>query len=257
MVGNDKGALLHTSRPHIRPDRRRGVGVICQASDTEVPRTRKLNAAPAIGWTDGRYPVLEWISGFDACLAVFVEMRQPPRHQAAAVQRSYRMTNRTNGVRSREIIKTSTIDTIAGLLGRYGLVVVIGWIGALKFANYEAHQIQPLVASSPFMGWLYDIFPVYTFSALLGVFEVAAAILLALKPLSARLSILGSLMAILLFLATVSFLFTTPGVGEPAGGGFPALSLTGEFLLKDIPLLGLSFWTLADSIRAVKQRSTN
>jgi reactive chlorine resistance protein C len=27
-------------------------------------------------------------------------------------------------------------------------------------------------------------------------------------------------MAIVLF--TVSFLFTTPGVGEPAGGGFPA-----------------------------------
>jgi uncharacterized membrane protein YkgB len=52
------------------------------------------------------------------------------------------------------IVKTSTIDTVAKLLGRYGLVVVIGWIGLLKFANYEAHQIQPLVANSPFMGWL-------------------------------------------------------------------------------------------------------
>ena len=37
------------------------------------------------------------------------------------------------------IVKTSTIDTVARLLGRYGLVVVIGWIGLLKFANYEAH----------------------------------------------------------------------------------------------------------------------
>ena len=36
---------------------------------------------------------------------------------------------------------------------------------------------------------------------------------------------------------------------------FPALSLLGEFLLKDIPLLGLSFWTLADAIRATQQRS--
>jgi Protein of unknown function, DUF417 len=61
-------------------------------------------------------------------------------------------------------------------LGGYGLVVVIGWIGALKFANFEAHQIQPLVANSPCMGWLYNIFPVYTFSALLGVFELAAAV---------------------------------------------------------------------------------
>jgi uncharacterized membrane protein YkgB len=154
-----------------------------------------------------------------------------------------------------EIVKVTTIDTIASLLGRYGLVLVIGWIGALKFANYEAHQIQPLVANSPFMGWLYHIFPVYTFSALLGVFEVSAAVLLAIKPVAPKLSIVGSLLAILLFLATISFLFTTPGVGEPAGGGFPAISLTGEFLLKDIPLLGLSFWTLADSIRAATRRS--
>jgi reactive chlorine resistance protein C len=154
------------------------------------------------------------------------------------------------------VLKLSTIDAIAAVLGRYGLVVVIGWIGALKFANFEAHQIQPLVANSPFMGWLYDFLPVYTFSALLGVVELAAAVLLAIKPLAPKLSILGSLLAIVLFISTVSFLFTTPGVGEPAGGGFPAISLTGEFLLKDIPLLGLSFWTLADAIRAVERQTT-
>src|ERR1700732_3424412 len=93
-------------------------------------------------------------------------------------------------------------------------------------------------------------FPVYPFAALLGVVEIAAAVLLAIKPIAPRLSIVGSLLAILLFVSTVSFLFTTPGVAEAAGGGFPALSLLGEFLLKDVPLLGLSFWTLADSIRA-------
>lgn len=142
------------------------------------------------------------------------------------------------------------IEGIAGVLGRYGLVVVIGWIGALKFMNFEAHQIRPLVAHSPFMGWLYQFLPVYGFSALLGVFEVSAAVLLAIKPFAPRLSIVGSLLAIMLFVFTISFLFTTPGVGEAAGGGFPALSLTGEFLLKDIPLLGLSFWTLADARRA-------
>jgi reactive chlorine resistance protein C len=154
----------------------------------------------------------------------------------------------------RETVKISTIDSVAGVLGRYGLVIVIGWIGALKFANFEARQIQPLVANSPFMGWLYNIFPIYTFSALLGIFELTAAALLAIKPVAPKLSIGGSLLAILLFLATISFLFTTPGIGEPAGGGFPAISLTGEFLLKDVPLLGLSFWTLADAMRAAGRR---
>lgn len=148
-------------------------------------------------------------------------------------------------------MRTSTIDKIAAVLGRYGLVVVIGWIGLLKFMDFEAHQIAPLVSNSPFMGWLYGFLSEYTFSALLGVMEVSAAILLAIKPLAPKLSIVGSVLAILLFIATVSFLFTTPGVTEPAGGGFPALSLTGEFLLKDIPLLGLSFWTLSDAIKAV------
>jgi uncharacterized membrane protein YkgB len=165
------------------------------------------------------------------------------------------MTTYGNSSKLAGMVRISTIDTIASTLGRYGLVLVIGWIGALKFANFEAHQIQPLVANSPFMGWLYSIFPVYTFSALLGVSELAAAILIAIKPLSPKLSILGSLLATLLFIATVSFLFTTPGVGEFAGGGFPALSLTGEFLLKDVPLLGLSIWTLADSIRATGLRT--
>ncbi len=34
---------------------------------------------------------------------------------------------------------------IAGrLLVRYGLVVVIAWIGALKYGTYEAAAIQPL-----------------------------------------------------------------------------------------------------------------
>jgi reactive chlorine resistance protein C len=149
----------------------------------------------------------------------------------------------------------SRIEGLAELLGRYGLVVVIGWIGALKFADFEAYQIVPLVANSPFMGWLYHFMPVYTFSALLGVLELTAAVLLAIKPIAPRVSMVGSVIAVVLFLSTISFLFTTPGVSEPAGGGFPALSLTGEFLLKDIPLLGLSLWTLVDAARAAARRS--
>jgi uncharacterized membrane protein YkgB len=142
------------------------------------------------------------------------------------------------------------VDTVAAALLRYGLVIVIGWIGLLKFAHYEAHQIAPLVAHSPFMGWLYNIFPEYTFSALLGVMEVSAAVLLAAKPIAPRISALGSLLSVLLFISTISFLFTTPGIGEPAGGGFPAITQLAEFLLKDVVLLGASFWTLADAIRS-------
>ena len=40
---------------------------------------------------------------------------------------------------------------------RYGLVVVLMWIGAMKFTAYEAEGIMPLVVNSPFMSWLYGI----------------------------------------------------------------------------------------------------
>ena len=94
---------------------------------------------------------------------------------------------------------------VGGLLARYGLVIVIAWYGGLKFMDYEAEGIQPLVSASPFMGWLYDIFSMYTFSALLGVFELAAAGLIAVKPWWPRASLSGSLLGVMLFLATISF----------------------------------------------------
>ncbi|MDN4517543.1 YkgB family protein [Mycolicibacterium austroafricanum] len=142
------------------------------------------------------------------------------------------------------------LESAGGALARYGLVVVIAWIGALKFTEYEARGIAPLVSESPFMSWAYDIFSVTTFSALLGVLELTAALLIAVKPWWPKVSIAGSVIAVGLFVATLSFLVTTPGVFEASAGGFPVLSSTGQFLVKDVALLGISVWTLADAIRS-------
>jgi uncharacterized membrane protein YkgB len=148
--------------------------------------------------------------------------------------------------------RQGTVEAVGGLAARYGLVIVIAWFGGMKFTNYEAKGIQPLVSESPLMNWLYDVFSVYTFSVLLGVFEVAAAVLIAVKPWWPKVSILGSGLAIVLFAATISFLFTTPGVFDESVGGFPLLSVTGGFLIKDVALLGLSAWTLTDALRATR-----
>ncbi len=152
-----------------------------------------------------------------------------------------------------DLAGTRSLGTAGRLLARYGLVVVIAWIGALKFTSFEAHGIQPLVAHSPFMSWLYDILSVQTFSVLLGVLELTTAALLAVGPWLPRLSMLGSLLAIGLFTATISFLFTTPGVFEESAGGFPVLSSTGQFLIKDVSLLGISMWTLAEAWAATRR----
>jgi reactive chlorine resistance protein C len=140
---------------------------------------------------------------------------------------------------------------IGALVGRYGLVIVIAWFGAMKFTFYEAQGISPLVANSPFMGWLYHVMSISTFGRLLGTAELIAALLLALKPWSPKLSVLGGALAVAFFLGTLSFMLSTPGIGEASAGGFPVLSATGEFLMKDIALLGLSIWLLTDSLDAV------
>lgn len=144
----------------------------------------------------------------------------------------------------------SPVARLGAGLARYGLVVVIGWIGILKFTEFEARGIEPLVANSPLMSWAYDVFSVTTFSSLLGVVEIATAVLIAVKPWWPRISAVGSVMAIGLFVATLSFLFTTPGVFEASAGGFPVLSSTGQFLIKDVALIGIAAWTLVDALRA-------
>ena len=80
------------------------------------------------------------------------------------------------------------------LIVRYALVVVIAWIGALKYTAYEAKGIQPLIHNSPLLSWLYNIFSVRTFAAVLGTFEIIAALLIALWLLWPRISALGSAM---------------------------------------------------------------
>jgi len=56
------------------------------------------------------------------------------------------------------------------------------------------------------------------------------------------------LAAVLMFLTTLTFLVSTPG-WEPSLGGFPALSANvGQFLIKDVVLLGAALWCLGDSL---------
>ena len=141
------------------------------------------------------------------------------------------------------------LQALGIFMTRYGLVVVFAWIGAMKFTGYEANGIQPLVANSPLMSWLYNIFSVQAFSNWLGVLEIAIAVMIAAKPISARISAAGSALPAVLFLGTLSFMLSTPPVWEASLGGFPSLSVApGQFLLKDLALLGASIWTLGEAL---------
>jgi reactive chlorine resistance protein C len=131
---------------------------------------------------------------------------------------------------------------------RYGLVFLLIGIGSTKFFAFEAKGIQPLVSHSPFLGWLYPVLGLQGVSNFFGTWEVITGILIGLRPISPKISAVGSLAGIVIFLTTLSFLVTTPGVlapDSPAGG----------FLIKDIVLLGASVYTAGEALRAVAKSS--
>ncbi|HEV3298829.1 MAG TPA: DUF417 family protein [Planctomycetaceae bacterium] len=150
----------------------------------------------------------------------------------------------------------SRVEAVGRELARYGLVVVVEWIGLMKFTAYEAQGISLYVTNSPLLSWVYGSLSVRGFSAILGVVEVSIALLIAARPFSRRASALGSALAVGMFLTTLSFLVTTPGVWEASAGGFPALSgKPGQFLIKDLALLGISLWSLGEAWQANKRRA--
>jgi uncharacterized membrane protein YkgB len=143
------------------------------------------------------------------------------------------------------------LESIGQHIARYALVLVLVWIGAMKFTAYEAAAIQPLVANSPLMSWLYAVFSVQATSNLIGVAEIVAGLLIALRPWSALACAVGSLMGIATFVITLAFLFSTPG-WEASLGGFPALSVApGQFILKDAVLLGAAVWSFGEALKGV------
>ncbi len=147
-----------------------------------------------------------------------------------------------------------TLENIGAKVIRYGLVLILLWVGALKFTAYEAEGIQGLVAHSPLLSWAYSVMSVRAFAALLGVVEITLGILIATRPFAPKLSAIGSIGAIFMFLVTLSFALTTPGVWQP-GYGFPFPSpMPGQFLAKDILLLGAAIWTAGEALRAARER---
>jgi uncharacterized membrane protein YkgB len=174
--------------------------------------------------------------------------------------------------------RAAKLDRVGMGLLRLGLVIVLCWIGGLKFADYEAEGIVPLVANSPLMDFFYhhpapeyrqymnkegEVIPAhqqwhesnwtYSFSHGLGVVIVLIGVLIAAYPMLPQVSAVGSFLLILMSLTTLSFLVSTPEAWVPALGasthGFPYLSGAGRLIIKDAIMLGAAVVTLADSAK--------
>lgn len=166
---------------------------------------------------------------------------------------------------------------------RVAILVIFVWIGGLKYFAYEADGIVPFVANSPFMSFFYKFDApdykqhmnaegvykaenrewhkennTYLFSYGLGALIVTIGILVFLGMFSPKIGVIGSVLAIIMTLGTLSFLVTTPESWVPNLGdsdfGFPFLSGRGRLVIKDIAILAGAVILLADSAKQVLQK---
>ena len=75
----------------------------------------------------------------------------------------------------------------------------------MKFTELEAKGIEDLVASSPLMSWMYQLWDVQTTSNLIGIYDLIAVVLLVLSLINRVFLWPAVLMAGAVFITTQTF----------------------------------------------------
>ncbi|WP_298441500.1 DUF417 family protein [uncultured Ferrimonas sp.] len=122
------------------------------------------------------------------------------------------------------------------------VLLVLLWIGGMKFTALEAQGIEALVQSSPLLGWLYQLFSLQTTSNLIGLYDLLTVALLLATLWQPQVALLSIGLSGAVFVVTQSFLFSWSGALSPSS----LLSSGGQFLVKDLwfiaNLIGFWYW---------------
>jgi uncharacterized membrane protein YkgB len=133
---------------------------------------------------------------------------------------------------------------------RASMVIIFLFFGYQKWFQYEAQALIPYISNGPLISWMYPVFGVRGATWFLGVAEWGFGALLLAGFWNKQLGILGALGSCFSFIATVTIIPFIPNGWAPSAGGFPAMTETVAFLLKDLVLLAVSVYLLRqDAIR--------
>jgi uncharacterized membrane protein YkgB len=134
---------------------------------------------------------------------------------------------------------------------RASMVIIFLFFGYQKWFDYEAQALIPYISHGPLIFWMYPVFGIRGATYFLGVAEWVFGALLFAGFWNKRLGILGALGSCFSFLSTITIIPFIPNGWAPSAGGFPAMTETVAFLLKDLVLLAVSVYLLRqDVIRA-------
>jgi len=125
-----------------------------------------------------------------------------------------------------------------GLL-RASMIITFYIFGYAKWHAYDVPLLTPLLKVGPLIFWLVPTFGAHGAVLFLGASEWTIGTLLLLGFWKKKLGLLGAIGSTATFLCTVTIIPFLPGAWEPSVG-FPALTMSSGFLLKDVVLLAVS-----------------
>jgi uncharacterized membrane protein YkgB len=125
-------------------------------------------------------------------------------------------------------------------IGVAAITIALIWIGTLKFTAMEAMMIKHYVENSFLLSWMYKFLSVGAASMVIGTIEIITGILILASFWYPQAGKIGGIMAIIIFLTTLSFLLTTPMTWKIAEG----LPVTDFFVFKDLAFLAISVQVL-------------
>jgi uncharacterized membrane protein YkgB len=141
-------------------------------------------------------------------------------------------------------------------LVRAAMVIVFLFFGYQKWFAYEAQALIPFISNGPLISWMYPVFGLRGATWFLGVSEWLIAALLFLGFWNKKAGVLGAIGGIVSFLSTTTIIPFMPGGWAASAGGFPAMTESVAFLMKDLVLLTVSFYLLKqDAVRALALRA--
>jgi uncharacterized membrane protein YkgB len=136
---------------------------------------------------------------------------------------------------------------------RAAMVIVFSFFGYQKWFDYEAQALIPYISNGPLISWMYPVFGIRGACWFLGVAEWFFGALLFAGFWNKKLGILGALGGIFSFVSTITIIPFIPNGWAPSAGGFPAMTETVAFLMKDLVLLAVSVYLLRQDVLRVSQ----
>ena len=125
----------------------------------------------------------------------------------------------------------------------FPVLLVLTWIGAMKFMDFEAKGIEALVQSSPLMSWMYQVWDLQTASNIIGIYDLVAVVILIIAIYRSRFLTPAVLMSGAVFIVTQTFLISW----DASTSTDTILTTGGHFLIKDLWFIAnlILFWNIS------------